>query len=184
MKLHQNLKLPVEVKPCRETYKELRELEFSASELPVEFNEWLLTMNLYVYEARFFNSPPGTKLRLHLDGQRQNAPYGGKINLIFDSYDSTMNWFELKPGKEGYIQKNKLGSDVMYFREEECNVLHSAPTNSHCMFHGMTIHDMRMGDNNGKIRQCYSLIIGDNLTGHRVTYTELYKRLTPYFVDN
>lgn len=152
------------------------------AQVNTEFLKWLGNFGIGITKCIFFNTPSKYETKIHIDGLLDNnKPFNcAKINMIYNSTDSTMRWYQALPGHEaGTIQKNSLQKSVQYWSKDQCQVTESHTANSHCIINGAKIHDLVNGDNNLSSRQCYSLILKDKVTGMNLTWIETYTRLCP-----
>jgi hypothetical protein len=149
-----------------------------------EFNDWLETMNLEIGEGgRFFNSLPNQVYKMHIDKQLSSAHTDCvKINIIFDSYDTIMNWYNLKSGKEGYEELNLIGHPLLRYFSEDVEKIYTAEVNQTCLINAMIIHDLINGDNQGISRKCYSMPLIDSISKIRISWKDAKKRFKKYLI--
>jgi hypothetical protein len=180
-KYHANIKLPVPYVPYEENYSnKFVEKETYQEFLNKEFLDWIRSLGLVIHHGRFFNSPPFKRYPIHIDGGKI-AKNSTKINLIFNSYDSIMNWY--KPLDEGYIVTNSLGKSIVNYKIDKCNLLHSVPVNSHCIIDGSIPHDLVNGSNNGQSRKCYTLYLFDPKENTLLSWERAVELFDPYLID-
>ena len=177
---HFNLNLPVPFIPYEVAPSPFKEVPMDINLVNKEFVEWLESIGLTFYMGRFFKSPPFVNYALHIDGKA--AKDCVKINLVFDSSDTIMNWYEPLPGYNGTIKPNPLGESVVYYEKERCKILHSAQVNSHCVINGNVVHDLKNGLNHGQTRKCYSIFLIDAKTSDRLKWDNAMKIFKPYMV--
>ena len=178
---HLNVKLPIPFIPYSKGFDEFKELPLKKNLVNKEFIHWLASIGLTFNQGRLFNSLPNMIYDLHVDGNRENDCI--KLNLVFDSTDTVMNWYEPFPGYSGTQYNNTVGEPILYFDKNKCNVLHTAPTNTHCILDGNIVHDLANGPNNGQSRKCYSLILINCKTNKRLTWEEAVEIFGPYLIE-
>ena len=183
---HINLNIPVEFNQFETENTGFIEKHSDISKITQEFTDWLYTLDIILYRCIYFSSPPYRRYKLHVDGyfkelQGEIAWSCVKINMIFNSTDTKMNWYKSLPGHEGgIVEKNTTGKEVRYWNQEQCEVLHTADVNQHCLFDGSKIHDLINGPNNGQNRSAYTLWLKDK-THKNLPWEEAAARLRPYF---
>lgn len=181
-----NLKVPVDFIEFEEPEKDKWvERICDQDKINIEFREWLQSMKLAVVKCAFFSSPPGKKYRLHTDNNYvldgiSNVP---KINLIFNSQDTYMEWYKAKLGfEQGDVDFNTLGRPVRYWKKEQCDLLLRTRCDTHCLVDGGSIHTAEVSPNNNGIRRCYSIILKDSSTGVWLDWADLVNRFDQYIV--
>ena len=178
---HFNIKLPIPFIPYSKVFDTFKEIPLKKILVNREFIHWLALAGLTFNQGRFFNSPPNIIYDLHVDGKQETDCV--KLNLVFDSTDTKMNWYEPFLGYAGTLQNNTVGEPILYFDKNKCNVLHTAPVNTHCIINGNIVHDLVNGPNNGQSRKCYSLILINFKTHRRLKWEEAVEILNPYLID-
>lgn len=187
-KYHINLNIPVPFTEFEQQHSSFVEKQLSVTNINREFTDWLYGLDIIVYKCIFFSSTPFRKYRLHVDGFfKENQSDVSekwscvKINMVFNSTDTKMNWYKSLPGHEGgFTEKNSQGMMVRYWDPKHCEVLHTADVNSHCLFNGAVIHDLVNGPNNGQNRNCYTLWLKDK-SHKNLPWSEAATRLQSYY---
>jgi len=180
-KYHSNLKLPVPFVPFEKGSDHFDEVPITDEHMSPEFLNWLAGMGLTFRKARFFNSIPNQQYRLHVDGDVVKELV--KLNIVFDSTDTIMNWYEPVDGYQGTLKPNGLGQPVLYYDKDKCNLLHSKPVNTHCILAGNIVHDLVNGPNNGQSRKCYSMFLVHKATDTLVKWDEALELFGPHLID-
>ena len=183
-KYHANINIPVPFIPYEAVYDKPLQLTVNVKLLNKEFTDWLLSLGLTTRMGRFFHSGPFNTYPPHLDYHNTNVSCT-KINLIFDSSDSIMNWYEPIPGYNGDFHRNIINDEpILYHNKDKCRVIYSTPVNANCLVNGSIIHDLQNGPNNGQFRKCYSLFLIDAITSKRITWDEALTIFKPYIINN
>ena len=181
---HKAVKVPVEFKEFEEPAGIFEERRCDISKVNKEFTEWLASLNAEIAVCLFFCSPPNKKYSLHVDGNyKQGEKYNcAKINIVFDSSDTVMHWYQALPGfEDGETFNNTIGRPVKYWNKKNCKVLHTTSANQSCLIDGSVIHDLENGPNNGRFRKCYSLILKDKTSGEWLSWNDVVQRFKPFF---
>lgn len=159
---HYKVKLPVEfvpfIKPDTSKIGNYYHIFIKKDEIDPKFNSWLASYGLEVAWGLFLNSAPYGSYTPHLE----ESELGGncvKLNIIFNSSDTKMKWYDLLPGEKGESNPNMYGTNVFRANPAKCEIVHEANVNENCLLDAGTIHDLKNGFNQGKDRQCYSLIL-------------------------
>lgn len=182
---HCNINVPVEFREFEKSADTFEEKICNPDLVNDEFKNWLSSMGIEIARCIFFSSPPGKKYNLHVDGDKaQDGRYNcAKINIIFNSLNTYMNWYQPNAGFEnGTTYKNTLGTPVRYWKKEECKVVHRAKTNTNCLINGGVIHDLENDRDNQGNRRCYSLILRDKTTKAWLSWDDLVAKLKTYIV--
>jgi hypothetical protein len=182
---HHNINIPVKFIEFEKPSDVFEERICNPDLVNDEFKDWLGTLGIEIARCIFFSSPPGKKYNLHVDGDKsQDGRYNcAKINIIFNSSNTYMNWYKAKPGFEnGTTYLNTLGTPVRYWKKEDCEVLHRTEANRNCVINGSVIHDLENDKNNNGNRVCYSLILRDRTTKAWLRWDELLSILKDYIV--
>jgi hypothetical protein len=181
-----NIRVPVEFKEFEEPTTDWSEKICDRDKINIEFKEWLKGMRLEVAKCIFFSGPPGKVYRLHTDNTNKSEDgkiHCPKLNIIFNSQGTIMEWYRAKPGFEsGDVNENTLGTRVRYWKKENCDLLLRTTCDTHCLIDGGTIHTAEVSLNNNGIRRCYSLILQDAYTRLWPNWEDLISRFDPYIV--
>ena len=154
------INIPVPFIPPINIHRGFHEVELDRNTINKEFMDWLADVNLTFFHGRYFSSPPNKLYRLHSDINKADTETECvKLNIIFDSFDTSMSWYALQPNKSEIISKNTLGEEIFYYDKNDCNVLHTISVNTNCLLNGSVIHDLTNGNNNGVNRHCFSMIL-------------------------
>ena len=119
------------------------------------------------------------KYNLHVDWK--DGPVT-KINIVFNSTDTVMNWYKLLPGKSPIVYRNQLGQPVNGYNIDDCQKVYTVQTNTHCLINGNEIHDLINGSNNGKNRHCYSMVLGYKKTNERLPWNQSVEIFRDYLI--
>jgi hypothetical protein len=160
-----------------------QEIPFDKKSINSEFNDWLESLGLEIgNDSRFFNSLPSQIYKMHIDKKLSSSHRDCvKLNMIFDSYQTVMNWYQLFPGKSGHEELNKIGHPLIRYRSDDVSLIYSAEVNRPCIINAMIIHDLINGDNLGMTRKSYSMPLIDIKSGTRITWKEAENRFEGYF---
>jgi hypothetical protein len=182
---YQELNIPNLFLPCYQDIKINKSFEkiLPINDINIEFKEWLAFLNIGLTDCRFFSALPYHKYTLHKD-----VSYIGelskqivdcvKINLIYNSNNSKMRWYSLKPDITPSITRNKVGETIKIYNEEDCNFIFEANTNGPvCLVNGMIIHTLFNGNST---RHCYSMPLINLTTKKRLTWHEANIMLAEY----
>jgi hypothetical protein len=184
-KYHSNIKLPVSFVPYENrSFDIFREIPITKELINKEFIDWLESIGITFDRGRFFNSPPLERYKLHVDDLRFLATdHHVKLNIVFDSTDTEMNWYEPLPGYFGDKEYNVCGENILYYDKNKCKVLHTTSVNTHCILQTNIVHDLVNGTNNGQYRKCYSLVLLNSKTNKKLTWEESVEILGSYLFD-
>lgn len=187
MRPHYNISLPQEFNHWLDPWDErfgpyavnqaAREITVDLEELALHnawFVSWLNEHGLDVYYTRVFRSRPNVWYHLHRDvdptrpdvelmrrtGQLQNI-YDRvvKINLIFNSQGSQMQWYRERDGQQIQPRSNSNGYVSMTYEMSQVDVIYTADCDTHCLINGGEIHTLINTENNGEPRICYSVFL-------------------------
>jgi len=157
------------------------------NDINIEFKEWLASLTIGLDSCRFFGAEPGDKYGLHKDisyaSELSNRVTDCvKINLIYNSNNSKMMWYELKPDRSSRVIHNKVGEKLKIYNEEDCDVVFEENTNGPAhLINGMIIHTLLNGNST---RHCYSMPLVNLTTKIRLTWDEANKMLSPYVLNH
>lgn len=180
-KYHFNIKLPIGFTHYMEEFTTFNQIDLNKRDIDKEFIDWLNSLGVSFASGLFFNSLPNMDYELHVDGNKITDCI--KLNVIFDSSDTIMNWYEPQEGYSGIINKNFQNDDILWWEKDRCNLVYSASVNSSCILNAGVVHDLHNGHNDGKIRKCYSLILIDNKTKRRLTWKEALEIFSDFRYD-
>lgn len=169
VRYHCNINIPVPFIDYEHDYDKFQEIVVDRTRINSEFIDWLSGLGLSFFKARFFNSLPHQNYLLHIDGKADVECT--KLNIVFNSHESVMNWYRPLDGYSGKYDKNTVGEYIPFFEKNKCRVVHSARVDTNCIVQGNRIHDLQNQFNNGKCRKCYSFFLLDSKTQRRLTWT-------------
>jgi hypothetical protein len=178
-----DIKLPVNFIPHNfQVDKGYKELQLTPDLINQEFHLWLKDLNLKVCPigCRFFIRYPRMEGTIHVDAYDYDA---SKLLFIYDSKGTTMNWYELLPGKSPTSHVNYLGEVIRSFDVSSCKKITTTAFDNHCLLNGRIIHRVDLGHNNFKHRKCYSITLLNYQTGKRINWDEAIEIFKPYFVN-
>lgn len=184
------LQIPNIFVQCYQDIKIDKSLEkiLPTNDINIEFKEWLASLNIGLDNcSRFFSAFPYHKYTLHKDigyasELAKRVTDCVKINLIYNSNNSKMKWYSLKPDRFPRVIQNKVGEDLNTYNEEDCDVLFEAETNgSAYLINGMVIHTLINGNST---RHCYSMPLVNLTTRVRLTWDEANAILGPYISNH
>jgi hypothetical protein len=183
------LQIPNIFVQCYQDIKIDKSLEkiLPTNDINIEFKEWLASLNIGLDSCRFFSALPYHQNALHKDisyaSELSNRVTDCvKINLIYNSNNSKMKWYELKPDRSSRVIYNKVGEKLKTYYEEDCDVVFEADTNGPAhLINGMIIHSLLNGDS---IRHCYSMPLVNLTTNIRLTWDEANKMLSSYMLNH
>jgi hypothetical protein len=179
---HYNLNIPEIFLPYKFVdNNQFQEIILNREFINPEFHNWLETFDLKIlpWGTRFFSSPPNMKYNLHVD--YKDGPVT-KINIIFNSTDTVMNWYKLLPGKSSTVYRNQLNQPINGYNIDDCQKVYTAQINNHCLINGNEIHDLINGPNNGKNRHCYSIVLGYKKTNERLPWNRSIEIFRDYLI--
>jgi hypothetical protein len=182
---HVNINIPVPFVPNKvEDHTTIGEVSVTADIINKEFVDWLVSIGLTIECVRFFGSKPYSKYRIHVDGQGLSTKlHCVKLNLVFDSSDTIMKWYEMLPEYNGDFLPNSLGEPTKFYDPTKCNVLYSSPVNSHCILNAGIPHDLTNRLNHRKMRKCYSIFLIKTGSLTRLTWDEALILFEPYITE-
>lgn len=157
------------------------------NDINIEFKQWLASLNIGLDSCRFFSAEPGNKYVLHKDISYNSELSNRvtdcvKINLIYNSDNSKMKWYELKPDRSSSVVYNKVGQKLKIYNEEDCDVVFEEDTNGPAhLINGMIIHTLLNGNST---RHCYSMPLVNLTTKIRLTWDEANKMLSPHILNH
>lgn len=170
---HYNIELPVEFTPwisrsdprfLPQGQTKTREIEIGRSEYSSVNRElilWLLERDLTVSAMRVFRSVPLDHYHLHRD-LAPNQPEDTaviKLNFVYHSWGSRMQWYRLKPGRTAGQWLNPSGVLSQHYSPKDCELVWDTECDSHCLINGGEIHTLKNTENQGQPRMAYSLVI-------------------------
>ena len=189
---HHRIDLPVEFTPwisrsdprfSPQDQTNTREIEIGRSEYSSVNRSlvlWLLEQDLVVDSVRVFRSVPMDHYHLHRD-LAPHAPLDTavvKLNFIYHSWGSRMQWYTLKPGRTAGQWLNPSGVVSQHYRPEDCDLVWDTECDQHCLINGGEIHTLKNTENQGQPRMAYSWVI-NNREG-TLTYAKAVAQLLPW----
>lgn len=123
------------------------------------FVRWLNSLGLTVETVRVFRSTPSEHYHLHKDLAPSEVKAKIKLNMIYDSYGSTMSWYHQRSGTAPRLWTNYSGVQSQYYRPEDCEEVYTTDCDTDCLINGHEIHTLKNTDNHGQHRLCYSLVV-------------------------
>jgi hypothetical protein len=182
---YQELNIPNIFVQCYQDIKINKSFEkiLPIDDINIEFKEWLASLNIGVDNCRFFSALPYHKYTLHKDVSYVSELSNRitdcvKINLIYNSTNSKMCWYSLKPDRSPSFIYNKVGERIKIYNEEDCNFIFEASANGPaCLVNGMIIHTLLNGNSK---RDCYSMPLINLTTKKRLTWQEANIMLAEY----
>lgn len=180
IRYHCNINVPVPLVHYEQEYSTYKEIVVDRARINVEFTDWLANLGLSFFNARFFNSLPYQKYPLHIDGRADLECT--KLNIVLDSYESEMNWYEPLDGYFGKQQKNTVGEYIPFFEKDKCKVVHNAQVDTSCIMQGHIIHDLQNKYNRGKCRKCYTFFLTDSKSHNRLSWQEALEIFRDYLI--
>ena len=119
---HTAINIPVPFIPPNNIREGFHEVKLDRDTVNKEFMDWLASMNLTFFNGRYFSSPPNKSYKLHSDiNKSETATECVKLNVIFDSFDTSMSWYALLPDKTEIISKNTVGEEIFYYDKNSVN---------------------------------------------------------------
>lgn len=145
-----------------------------------DFHLWLKSLDLKIDPmfSRFFSRTPSHLGNIHVDNFIQHST---KINIIYDSFNSLITWYDLLPNKSYTKIANSQGEIIAAYDPNDCERLYSRTVNKTCLFNGKIPHRVQVGTNNNKSRKCYSLLLLDK-NDNRISWDDAMKIFAPYFI--
>jgi len=137
------------------------------------FFEWLNDYGITCCSrwSRYFHSKPHEIYNIHADSISENQPKT-KINIIFDSYDTIMKWYELKPIYKRLPETMFVQGVIRIYKPNQCKEVFQTQVNSNCIIDGSKIHTLINGDNQGKKRKCFSFALKSLKTDRLLSFEE------------
>lgn len=151
------------------------ELKLQNNLVNTEFLDWLATLGLTIRDSRFFNAPPFIKYEPHKDISlmselRKRYTSCIKLNIIFNSVDSTMSWYTLKKFAIPIVSMNPVGEKLHKYPLTILDKTFEADVNGPAsLINGLEIHTLHNGPTT---RQCFSMPLHHKTTGIRITWSE------------
>jgi len=176
-----NINLPVQFIPFDFLDTgQFKELIITPELVNHDFHLWLNSLDLKIDPkfSRFFSRPPGFWGTIHVDNSIQNS---SKINIVYDSFDSLISWYDILPDKSYTKKINYQDEIVISYDPDDCKRVHSTLGNKNCLFNGKIPHRVQVGTNNNKSRKCYSLLLLDK-NNNRISWDDAVRIFSPYFV--
>ena len=121
--------------------------------------------------SRYFHSKPHDVYNIHADSISENQPKT-KINIIFDSYDTIMKWYELKPIYKRLPDTMFVHGVIRIYKSNQCEEVFQTQVNSNCIIDGSKIHTLLNGANQGKKRKCFSFALKSLKTDELLSFEE------------
>jgi hypothetical protein len=142
-----------------------------------EFINLLSSLDLTINHVESFYKPASIGFsKAHID------VLGGdisKINWVFGGKDSTMNWFELLPGKEIIQNTTLIGTTYLSANEQDINLIDSCKLQSPSLVQVGILHNII---NSVEDRFCVSVCFIDNKTNARVSFETATALLKQYLL--
>ena len=137
------------------------------------FFEWLNDYGITCCPrwSRYFHSKPHDVYNIHADSISENQPKT-KINIIFDSYDTIMKWYELKPIYKRLPDTMFVHGVIRIYKSNQCEEVFQTQVNSNCIIDGSKIHTLLNGANQGKKRKCFSFALKSLKTDELLSFEE------------
>jgi hypothetical protein len=137
------------------------------------------SVNMYIWVAEVFYTPPNSTLGLHIDGPEVFS--FGKLNWVVGAIDSTMAWYQLKD-PEYPIITGKTNFGITYGKVEidQCELVWKDQIGCPSLVEAGQFH---MIDNHNSMgRWCLSHAMGDKDTCGLVPWAEANAKLSKYII--
>lgn len=193
---HYNLNLPTEFRPWvdeedprLEHPNPTHEVDITLEELQThnaELVEFLAESGLTVSHLRLFRSRPWARYSIHIDlspDDYTDTEYARaadqivKLNFIFNSHGTRMQWFEPDPG-HGPQRNNNSGFSFYSFDPTVCTLVYDTLCDRDCLIHAGRIHTAFNTENQGQSRMCYSLFLTNGTD--TLNWAQAVQVLTPW----
>lgn len=179
---HHNIILPFDIHAYE--YKDtpdslsLRNNRIDFTRIEPIFFEWLNDYGTTCCPrwSRYFHSKPHEIYNIHADSISENQPKT-KINIIFDSYDTIMKWYELKPIYKRLPETMFVHGVIRIYKPNQCEEVFQTQVNSNCIIDGSKIHTLINGANQGKKRKCFSFALKSLKTNKLLSFDEAIAHL-------
>jgi hypothetical protein len=148
---HYTLTLPVTV-TFNETWETTRLSWYDTKH--IELVEFLETLGITIRHAQRFYTPPYGTLPIHVDSH--DLVSQAKLNYIIGGKDSTMDWFELKPGRDINTMVTPVGSKYLYADAGDVVKVYSAKVGHPSIINSGILHSIT---NSNEPRVCYSFVL-------------------------
>lgn len=142
--------------------------------VPGEVQELLQTLGIVVSHAEMFNTPPRTRLAIHVDGDHLSNIT--KLNWCFGAEGSVMNWFKLLPNYEPPLMKTGIGTSYLLPDAKKCTLVASTKIGRPTLVNAGVPHSII--NPTGERRVVISLVLDRN-SAH-VQWEDALKLFAPY----
>lgn len=145
------------------------------------FENWLNTLGLTVRHADVFRKFPGwpenrmqqDRATIHIDGN--DFDDHAKINFVYNSGNSRIVWYKLKPGAESFSDQSGAYTPSRSAWDHDCEEVCSTLTNRPMLVNVGQLHDIRDVD---QLRYCFSFQLAPIHDPHSKIY---WHQLPQYF---
>ena len=174
---HYNLNLPFKFVPWvapddarLEHVNPTHEVDITLDDLRLynpELIEFLSGLDMEVSHLRLFRSRPWARYSIHIDlspDDYTDTEYARaadqivKINFIFNSHGTRMQWFQQAQGQRPQ-RNNNSGFSFYSFDPKTCARVYDTVCDRDCLIHAGRIHTAFNTANNDQDRMCYSLFL-------------------------
>lgn len=143
-----------------------------------EFNSILAMRSCSVAFAELFYTPPGGRLRWHIDTEKPSNYI--KLNFVWGSQDHVMMWGESNSRKILRYKLTMSGTKYLDFQDNEITVLEQATIRHPTIVNIGSPHSVI---NSGSIpRWCLSVNIHQG--GNRISFSEAVRMFSEYALDS
>lgn len=152
------LNLPFEFNRKLPDFGNKGHIVLNKSEVP-KFESWLNHLGLTIRHADVFRKHPGwpdtrqlkDRATIHIDGHSFDDH--AKINFVYNSGNSRIVWYKLKPGKETFSDHSGAYTPSRSAWADDCVQVESALTNRPMLVNVGQLHDVNNVDT---VRYCFS----------------------------
>jgi len=178
---HQNLAIPVPFSPKEMNMTDnvlgLYRSRFLKNQINEEFLTWLYSLNLDLEEGRILHMKTDryTNYTIHTDSPNDSINRVN-INMIYDSIDSDMIWYECEKNSESFSQDGRL----RYYNNGE--KIYETKCNTHCLVNTGIPHRVINSQYQTKPRHCFILCLIHKDTKERMSFQQAENILAPYII--
>lgn len=166
------LNLPFKFNRKLPDFGEKNHVVFTKTDVP-KFEEWLNSIGLTVRHADVFRKQPGwpetrhlkDRATIHIDGHSFDDH--AKINFVYNSGNSRIVWYKLKPGCESFPDQSGAYTPSRSAWADDCVEVESARTDRPMLVNVGQLHDVRDVD---LTRYCFSFQLAPLDQPHKKIY--------------
>jgi hypothetical protein len=139
-------------------------------------------LGIKILHAEIFYTPPGSVLKIHIDGGHEYINRVCKLNWVVGAKGSYMCWFDTKdPVNSGLEQATKVETNYVLYSDEDSTEIWRQEVNFPSLVNAGIPHSVM--NPTTEPRWCMSFALGDKETGESLFWEEAVLKLEKYITS-